>query len=311
MTGPLNPKVPLATTRNAGLMPKLSGKATDSLGGDGQWRVGSGTGSGPIAESDVTGLTTDLAAKADKATTLTGTGPILIAGDNSPHDLSANRTISLSRSALNLVTQFNLDFFDHNGLLPPNAIIEEPYDYPTLDFEYLNAGTKVINFGSYRLTSASTTTMVHGWDLGAAYDEILYVSMLFRPKPQSTGLFICDTAPSTNDVAGNAYVALYEVTNARVRLYKVTASVFTQLAETVSPLAQDTPSSINFATALYRDNVSNRLIFFTRCGSEAWVPMIDITDATFGAMRYAGVYASSNGANSITWDGCPIAIYVS
>lgn len=64
--------------------------------GDVLRRSGTAVGFGAIPESSVTGLAADLAAKADKSTTFTGTAPITVAGDNSPHDLSANRTIAVA-----------------------------------------------------------------------------------------------------------------------------------------------------------------------------------------------------------------------
>jgi hypothetical protein len=49
-----------------------------------------------IAQSQVTSLTTDLAAKVPATRTLTGSAPITIDGDNAAHDLSANRTVAIA-----------------------------------------------------------------------------------------------------------------------------------------------------------------------------------------------------------------------
>lgn len=75
----------------------LSANRTISVAVDGTTVVQTGNqlAVGAIAESQVTNLVADLAAKANASTTLTGTAPITVAGDNAPHDLSANRTIAV------------------------------------------------------------------------------------------------------------------------------------------------------------------------------------------------------------------------
>lgn len=74
-----------------GVVPPSGGGTSDYLRADGTWDAPPGDVTLPIAESDVTNLTTDLAAKAPTTRTIATTSPLAGGGD-----LSADRTLSVS-----------------------------------------------------------------------------------------------------------------------------------------------------------------------------------------------------------------------
>ena len=61
--------------------------------------------------------------------------------------------------------------------------------------------------------------------------------------------------------------------------------------------------------AMYYDAATDLLKCFIRYGSEAWIPVFELTDSSFSNFRYYGIFISGNGAGNVAWATCPLALY--
>lgn len=196
-----------------------------------------------------------------------------------------------------------LPFFEDQGLLPPQTFLEELYNFPSPDFQNLAGGTLFPSMSTLKFVGAGAGTSNLGWDLLASKSKILMILSAQRFRANDIGIFFTDTLPAAGEIPDGSYlittaIGLYVI-------FKKAGGVFTQLAS-LNTIDNGSPT-LDSGLAFYYDSATNRLIVFIRTSSsECWFPVLDITDASFATMRYAGLRFF--GAQ--TWfNNTPFAIY--
>jgi len=129
-----------------------------------------------------------------------------------------------------------------------------------------------------------------------------------RPISYDVGILICNTLPSAPDPA-DGYLLQNEPGTSTIRIYKSNgAGSYTMLASDSTIFSDSQYYDPSCALAAYVDGTANRVVLWSRMGSEAWMTIHDITDSSLTSFKYAGI-TLGNAAAGDRWLICPLAIY--
>jgi hypothetical protein len=273
----------------------LSGGATEGVGVTGSHcTVSCCTYTGPVSSKFVVESGgADLNTYADN----TGfSGSVVIGPDSSVDDPIENSTLR--------------GFFRKQGFLPAEVVKEELYNYPAPDFSNLNGGTLDRSMSRIKFTPGGVGAAANwGWDSGGEKSKLLAIMSLSRVKNAGIGIFFADSLPAASEIPDGSYLFNVQANTPDFEIFKKAGGGFTSLGSQTSVIPTDSFGAPSFGLAFYYDDATNRLIAFLRMGSEAWWPIIDITDASFTTMRYIGIRNGAASATQIVWSGVPLEIY--
>lgn len=198
-------------------------------------------------------------------------------------------------------------FFRSQGFLPSNVIREDLYTWPAADFSNLNSGTL-----SRSMSRAKFTPFSHpanfGWSLGGTYSKVLVVLGGLRVGSYAGGILICDTLPAAPNPADGYLFQNWVGTSMNIWKSNGGGS-YTQLGSETMLYGSGNTYAPSVGLAAYVDGTAHRLILWSRTGSEAWTPVVDISDSTLSTFKYAGINIWTFGSNH--WFMCPLGIYAS
>lgn len=188
---------------------------------------------------------------------------------------------------------FDLEFFDHNGLLPDNEFLKEALDFPAPDFENRHGGTLTRSMSLMKLAGAANPANV-GWNLLAAKSTILALIGNIRPNGQyNVGFGLSPSLPIASELPDNSYLWLHEPYSGHVRIYKQTPTLsYTIIGDSDITGLPNAITAQGTGLGMYYDDATNRLILFVREAGRWW-PALDITDATFTTFQYLSIVFSA------------------
>lgn len=202
-----------------------------------------------------------------------------------------------------------LDFFEEHGLMPANTIREDLYTMPAGDFENFSVVTK--SFLMSRLRTGGENPWNFGWDMGGEKTKVLFVLAGLKSTGTHFQLFMTDTLPTDATTLPNGtYMYLANGVDQAMHFYKHDSDVDTQLDvdgfySIINNVAAY--SGPTYGMAFYFDAAANRLVGLVK-HEGGWIPILDITDASFSQFRYVGFrYFPFSGQRC--WINVPLGIY--
>lgn len=203
---------------------------------------------------------------------------------------------------------FGKKFFKAQGLLPSTPIREDVYTYPAPDFQNMGGGypniTRLRGQADFEIGAPGN----FGWDMGALKTKVLMV-VSQRVRQSDAGIFISDSLPSAANLPNGSYLFNPgQVSSNAAAIYKRSGGSFTSLGSNADFKQDFQASQSVWTVALSYNATTHKLILFLRTGPEQWLDLVEITDATFSTMRYAGIYAV-NGGIDVFHSICPLGIW--
>lgn len=194
-------------------------------------------------------------------------------------------------------------FFSAQGLLPSETFLEELFTFPAPDFQNLAGGALTRSMSTGKFVGAAVTASNFGWDIGSEKSKILMMFHAQRIRSNNIDIFFADTLPAAGEVPDGSY--LFDTAVGQYALYKRSGGAFALVSSVLAAIDNGTPT-LDSGLALYYDAVTHRLVAFIRTSPEVWFPILDVTDASFTTMRYAGIRF----VGAQTWfNNTPLAIY--